>query len=356
MNIRNMFQNKKSIIGIFVVMTIFASTDILHAQVVSGSINGHDYVDLGLPSGVLWATCNVGASRPYDYGNYYAWGEIKTKYSYDESNFDAIDKGVFDDIANTYRDVACLDWKSAWRMPTKTELDELVRQCTWKRVAFGGRNGYQIIGPNGNSIFLPAAGGREESLKYEGLFGGYWSSTPNEGNTKCPWYLKFLDIQGNIYVDITYRPYVGYPIRPVANPIIWKEVDGYYNNDAVGGCGGCSNFRESHDNESGYWKFKGELNGVYLDVEDGDVIIYGRAVYSDSSLHYQDPFRIKVKQYGKEVNNNSVWRRIYIGVNSNGTKAKLALDYKQKWVLYTDDDGVYINAKDFHEVSGSFDL
>lgn len=355
MNFRNIFQNKEPIIGIFVVMTIFASTDVLHAQVVSGSINGHNYVDLGLPSGVLWATCNVGASSPSDYGNYYAWGEIKIKYSYDESNFDAIDKGVFDDIANTYRDVACLDWKSAWRMPTKEDLYELVRKCTWTWVAIGGRNGYKVMGPNGNSIFLPAAGCREGKTGFgTDYLGGYWSSTPRGGETDCPWYLYINSLR--YVVDITYRPFVGYPIRPVANRVIWKDVDGYYNNDTAGGCGGCSNFRESHDNESGYWEFKGELNGVYLDVEDGDVIIYGRAVYSDSSLHYQDPFRIKVKQYGNEVNNNSVWRRIYIGVNSNGTKATLCLDYKQKWVLYTDDDGVKINAKDFHEVYGNFDL
>ena len=79
MNIRNIFQIKKPIIGIFVVMTIFAITDILRAQVVSGSINGHDYVDLGLPSGVLWATCNLGADSPEEYGDYYAWGETSSK-------------------------------------------------------------------------------------------------------------------------------------------------------------------------------------------------------------------------------------------------------------------------------------
>jgi tetratricopeptide (TPR) repeat protein len=145
-------------------------------------INGHEYVDLGLPSGLKWATYNVGARSPEDYGDYYAWGETKTKSQYYCGNGCATDKYGYDmkDISgNTEFDVARLKWGSTWRMPTKAEFEELNSECTWTWTTKNGVNGYEVTGPNDNSIFLPAAGYCCDVRIFDkGSIGHYWSSTP----------------------------------------------------------------------------------------------------------------------------------------------------------------------------------
>lgn len=147
----------------------------------TGTINGHEWVDLGLS--VKWATCNVGADSPGDYGGYYAWGETRTKSSYDWSNyFDYVD-GEEDDFRKykfgTYKngeqtriapssghDIARESWGGTWRMPTEGELNELCERCQRKWTTRNGHNGYVVTGPNGNSIFLPAAGWRDGTSSY----------------------------------------------------------------------------------------------------------------------------------------------------------------------------------------------
>ncbi len=150
-----------------------------------GTINGHEYVDLGLPSGLLWATCNVGATNPEDYGNYYAWGETETKSDYYWNSSITYGKEIGDISGNATYDAAYANWGGTWRMPTDNEIYELISKCTWTWTTQGGHNGYKVIGPNGNSIFLPAAGGRYDgsSLDSAGSRGVYWSSTPNESDT-----------------------------------------------------------------------------------------------------------------------------------------------------------------------------
>ena len=157
-----------------------------------------DFVDLGLPSGTLWATRNVGASSPEDYGDYFAWGETEPKtieeYNLDTYKWymsDSIDHGFtkycvqsnygyndfFDNLSklNPEDDAATVNMGSEWRMPTIDEITELIENCTWQWTKLNGVNGYQVTGPNGNSIFLPAAG---ESAKYSiGVKGYYWSSS-----------------------------------------------------------------------------------------------------------------------------------------------------------------------------------
>ena len=141
-----------------------------------------EYVDLGLS--VKWATCNVGASSPEEYGNYYAWGETKTKSSYTSDNCATLWASI-SDIKGTSRDVAHVVWGGAWRMPTKAEFDELIDNCTWTWTTLNGVNGYKVTGKNGNSIFLPAVGNRSKTSLYNvGKFSVYWSSTPDEGNTQ----------------------------------------------------------------------------------------------------------------------------------------------------------------------------
>lgn len=140
----------------------------------TGGINGHDYVDLGLS--VKWATCNVGASYPEDYGSYYAWGEIQTKPEYNSLTYAYVDvNGI---SGNSRYDVASAQWGSSWRLPTFTEIEELQNLCKWEWITIGGHEGYRVVGPNGNSIFLPAAGYRRGSdILCQDTFCAYWSGS-----------------------------------------------------------------------------------------------------------------------------------------------------------------------------------
>ena len=143
-----------------------------------GKHEGHEYVDLGLS--VKWATCNVGASKPEDYGNYYAWGETSTKSLYTRDNIKTYGKSMGDINGNSSYDAARANWGGKWRMPTKAEMQELIDKCTWTWTTQNGVKGYKVTGPNGNSIFLPAAGDRSGSSLYSaGGHGYYWSSTPH---------------------------------------------------------------------------------------------------------------------------------------------------------------------------------
>ena len=169
-------------------------------QATTGSINGHDYVDLGLPSGTKWATCNVGATTPEGYGGYYAWGETTTKTEYTAENSLTYNQSFNNISGNVTYDAARANWGSTWRMPTKVEMEELLNNCTWTWTTQNGVNGMRVIGPNGNSIFLPAAGYYYQTLNTEITYQGfYWSSTPfdsfgnayillfrNDGNMVCP--------------------------------------------------------------------------------------------------------------------------------------------------------------------------
>ena len=156
-----------------------------------GIINGHEYVDLGLS--VKWATCNVGASKPEEYGSHYAWGETSTKSHYSPDNSVTRGKILNDISGNPTYDVARKEWGSTWRLPTKAEFDELIRQCIWTWTKQNGINGYKVTSKkNGNSIFLPAAGCRDgTSLRYQGAGGYYWSSTSGESNSNGAFGLYF---------------------------------------------------------------------------------------------------------------------------------------------------------------------
>ena len=176
----------------------------------TNEINGHEYVDLGLPSGLLWATCNVGANTPEEYGNYYAWGETTTKAKYNElnsatyglSNSQLQSQGYIDNNGNltAQHDAATVNWGGDWRMPTYDDLNELITQCTWTRARHNGVGGYKVKGPNGNSIFLPAAGSD----------GGYWSSSP--GGSGSASYLYFYGDDHRM--DYGSR-FLGHSVRPV---------------------------------------------------------------------------------------------------------------------------------------------
>ena len=183
-----------------------------NAAVSTGTYNDHEWVDLGLPSGLKWATCNVGASTPGDYGNYYAWGETSTKSNY-YGNCASIGKSWGDIGGDSSRDAAKANWGGSWRMPKKAEFKELKDNCTWTWATQNGNNGYKVTGPNGNSIFLPAAGYRHGGTLYDnGELGEYCSSTPYESDTNSAYALGFDEGCRDVYWG--YRN-CGRSVRPV---------------------------------------------------------------------------------------------------------------------------------------------
>ena len=173
--------------------------------------NGHEYVDLGLS--VKWATCNVGASKPEDYGNYYAWGETSTKSSYTDSNSKTYGKSMRDIAGNSSYDAARANWGGNWRLPTKAEMQELIDKCIWTWTTQNGVYGYKVKGPNGNSIFFPAAGYRGGSSLYRAGSGGYyWSSTPYESGS---YYAFSLFFDSGRHGMSYFNRYGGRSVRPV---------------------------------------------------------------------------------------------------------------------------------------------
>lgn len=204
----------------------------------TGTIKGHEWVDLGLS--VKWATCNIGASSRSDYGNYYAWGEVYTKSEYNWSSYryctgtDGDDRFFFkyvpsdkseywggsdepDDFTrlDLSDDVAHTSWGGTWRIPTDAEWTELRTECTWTWVMMDGRRGYNVIGKNGNSIFLPAAGYRNGlNLDSVGDSGYYWTSSLSEDDPDEAWRVRFdNDFVSRYY----YFRYYGFSVRPVSD-------------------------------------------------------------------------------------------------------------------------------------------
>ena len=203
----------------------------INGIVRKNNINGHEYVDLGLPSGIKWATCNVGANSPEEYGGYYAWGETEEKSNYEWSTYKWCngsensmtkyctnsDNGTVDNktVLDPEDDVAHVKWGGSWRMPTSAELEELYNNCTWTWTAQNGVNGYRVTGPNGNSIFLPAAGYRD-GTDAGGLRGGngfYWSSSLDSDFSRDTYYLFFYDSYNGGNFN---RRYYGLSVRPVS--------------------------------------------------------------------------------------------------------------------------------------------
>lgn len=190
--------------------------------------NGHEYVDLGLS--VKWATCNVGASQPEEYGDYFAWGETTPKSTYDsstykwcrgsiitltkyntESSYGTVDNKTTLELSD---DAARANWGGSWRMPTKAEQDELREKCTWTWTTQNGVSGYKVTSKiNGKSIFLPASGCRSgRSLFYAGSYGTYWSSSLYTDNPSYAFYLSFRSSYVRWYSNGRFG---GHSVRPV---------------------------------------------------------------------------------------------------------------------------------------------
>ena len=200
-----------------------------------GGGDTHAYVDLGLPSGLLWATCNVGANAPEEYGDYFAWGETTPKdtynwstYQYCNGSYNTLTKycnnssygynGFTDNLTTLLPedDAATANWGEGWRMPTKAEFEELYNHTTVTWTTQNGVNGRLFTASNGNSLFLPAAGYRgSSSLYYAGSYGDYWSSSLYTDYPDYAWSLFFGS--GFCYVsDGGYRGF-GRSVRPVCS-------------------------------------------------------------------------------------------------------------------------------------------
>ncbi len=182
------------------------------------TINGHKFVDLGLPSGTLWAETNIGASTPYEDGDYFAWAETKPKSRYSLDNQKSTVNKYKDGktTLDAADDAATANWGSSCRMPTTAEMKELKDKCTWTwKSNYNGASGYLVKGSNGNSIFLPATGLRdEEDFVFHGTEGNYWSSQTLKIGKYDAEFLSF----SNDDFDIAYsNSYMGYTVRPVAN-------------------------------------------------------------------------------------------------------------------------------------------
>lgn len=172
-----------------------------------------EFVDLGLS--VKWATCNVGADSPEQYGSYFAWGDIYPKASYCKAD-SLPEKVMFDISGNNKYDAARVNWGKPARIPTNDEINELCEKCKWQRIKLKGVFGMLITGPNGNSIFLPAAGFYIDTYPFaDGSDGYYWSSTPIEHADADAYYLDFD--KKFYYWGNWLRRYLGQTIRPVAN-------------------------------------------------------------------------------------------------------------------------------------------
>lgn len=183
-----------------------------------------DFVDLGLS--VKWGTRNINAAYPWENGGYYAWGEIETKSVYLLYNSITTGISMEDFSGNVKYDVATM-MNSKWRLPTKDEIEELVNKCKWSWKAICNKQGYLITGPNGNSIFLPAASSAgnlvpAQSYGHIGYFkyalGEYWSSTPckysEDRDYEDAWRLSFSLNSYGIYRNVRSA---GLPIRPVSD-------------------------------------------------------------------------------------------------------------------------------------------
>ena len=207
-------------------------------------------VDLGLPSGLKWASFNLGATKPEEYGDYYAWGETEPYYEpgYAQSNspiwkegkeagydwpsykwcmgrIDTVTKycknyeygyNHFEDgktILDPEDDAALMNLGGSWRMPTDVEWAELRGKCTWEWTSVNAINGRKVTGPNGNSIFLPAAGHRDiMSLSEVGSDGHYWSSSLHHRYSNYAWFIDFWS--GDVISNYSYR-FDGLSVRPV---------------------------------------------------------------------------------------------------------------------------------------------
>ena len=277
-----------------------------------GSGGDHAYIDLGLPSGLLWATCNVGADNPEEYGDYFAWGETTTKDTYNWSTYQycmgsnvTLTKycsnshygynGFTDNLTTLlpWDDAATANWGGNWRMPTEEEWEELYLNTTSIWTIQRGVNGRLFTASNGNSLFLPAAGCRSgSSLLDAGDWGYYWSSslaTYYQSEALC---FYFNSDYCDVFID--YYRYNGFTVRPVCSS--------GQNNAPIGAINGKFTINDNGDQvyfSQGNLQYQPSTNTWHFAENQYDLIIapediistdeFGQ-LFADVTLHYADTY------------------------------------------------------------------
>ena len=198
------------------------------ANVFYNNINGHEYVDLGLPSGLKWATCNIGANKPEEYGKYFAWGEETAKSYFSKDNCSTVKCRFFGSIVERngkFTDTAHVNWGGTWKLPSSSDFTELINTCKWNWTSINGVSGMKVVGPNGNWIFIPAAGTYlEATCKHLDIngnpYGSYWSLTPINSDygraDSLGFGLDFTDSKNVRHQIYSSSCYEGHSIRPVS--------------------------------------------------------------------------------------------------------------------------------------------
>ena len=181
---------------------------------------GLELVDLGLPSGLRWANINLDAQQPIDDGKPYAWGEVTTKTSFSDGNYQYRGQNIGTDISGTTYDAAQVNWQGPWRMPTKAEVEELIKYCNWESKTIDGKSGHLLTSKmNGKSIFLPFTGHWWNGTNHYDYTWRYlyWTSTINTNNTTNAWYFDNYP-SGNPSPKMEHQDNRGYGfyVRPVA--------------------------------------------------------------------------------------------------------------------------------------------
>ena len=272
----------------------------------AGDVGGGEAIDLGLPSGTLWSSCNIGASSPEEYGNYYAWGETVAKSEYSENNYQYYKNGSYvdigSDISGTQYDVATALLGDGWRMPTYADVNELKNNCTSEWTTFNGVYGRKYTSKvNGNSIFLPAAGYRwEGNLFNTGKYGDYWTSTQET------FHFEFNELTG-----ASFSPYTGLSIRPVRSP---KPKEIYVDLGLPSGTLWAScNIGASKPEEFGDYFAWGETQGrkgvftttTYQYYQNGAYIDIGSDIcgteYDAATAAWGSDWRMPTKEQAKEL-------------------------------------------------------
>lgn len=183
--------------------------------------NGYEYIDLGLPSGTLWATKNVGSENPESIGSYFAFAEVTPKEDYQQSNYKYYSSGTYTKYNSTDNlsklelqdDAANYNWGGDWCMPTREQIDELYRNTTMTETTVNGKDVYKFEASNGNFIIFPKSGYAKYGYDYHGYYLLLWTSNIVGTHQPSDWWLKYSN--GG---PTNYYKYNGLNCRPVILP------------------------------------------------------------------------------------------------------------------------------------------
>ena len=287
--------------------------------------NKYECVDLGLPSGVKWATCNVGANTPEAYGDYFAWGEIETKDEYTDRNCNTLYQEISNISGNPTYDAATAKWGEDWRMPTKMEMQELIDNCTWTWTQLNGVKGYNVIGPNANSIFIPATGTYLNTSHYFDNVPYYWTSTPTTAVSHCDAAFTLNKSNEGTVKILEGARHFGRTIRPVTGrrfdfvEVTTKEVTEIQNNSAK--CGGnviedygrevtergiCWSTSENptiYDNKIPCGQGKGEYSVTLTGLKSGTSYYVRAYAINEAGISYGSQVRFTTSGYKYDFSN-----------------------------------------------------